>query len=309
MAACAGRAATARCNEFSSTLPRPAGPGSRLQPWRAVVREPSPHAWHSAAVFTRVVHLNVTHIHASRDRAARARRPGALEEMCGSCGSRAVSSSGPWSQYSCVWRSARCSGAPARRSLTVLPAGETRTEVRPLRGTGPCDRRRVLDSPGPSALVPSRLPAVSAAVRGAPPRPFGRWAGHIFRRRCHPSQVTRRRIPAVAWYSNGTCACGRRDRSRADSSVRRCAAIAGRGVHCSVLLGSAVLAAPRPIKGRCSYELKQQMVRARQRSDARPCRRGADGRVLRARRGFEPDESAVRDGPRPTHRPKLSTRE
>ena len=134
-------------NEFSSTPPRP-----------------------SAAVLTGVVHLNAPHIHASRDRAARTRRPDALEEMCGSCGSRAVSSSGPWSQYSCVWRSARCSGAPARRSLTVLPAGDTRTEVRPLRGTGPCDRRRVLDSPGPSALAPCRLPAVSAAVRGGPGR-------------------------------------------------------------------------------------------------------------------------------------------
>ncbi len=132
-------------NEFSSTPPRP-----------------------SAAVLTGVVHLNATHIYASRDRAARTRRPDALEEMCGSCGSRAVSSSGPWSQYSCVWRLARCSGTPARRILTVLPAGDTRTEVRPLRGTGPCNRRRVLDSPGPSALAPSRLQAVSAAVRGAP---------------------------------------------------------------------------------------------------------------------------------------------
>ncbi len=45
--------------------------------------------------------------------------------------------------------------------------------------------------------------------------------------------------------------------------MRRCAAIAGRGVYCSVLLGSAVSAAPRPIKGRCSYELKQQLVHAR----------------------------------------------
>jgi hypothetical protein len=110
------------------------------------------------------------HIHASRDRAATTRRPGALEEMCGSCGSRAVSSSGSWSQYCQAWRSAGCSGAPARRSITVLPAGDTRTELWPLRGTGPCDRRRVLDSPGPSALASSGLPAVSAAVRGGPGR-------------------------------------------------------------------------------------------------------------------------------------------
>ncbi len=49
------------------------------------------------------------------------------------------------------------------------PAGwRHATELRPLHGTGPCDRRRVLDSPGPSALAPSRLPAVSAAERGAP---------------------------------------------------------------------------------------------------------------------------------------------
>jgi hypothetical protein len=33
------------------------------------------------------------------------------------------------------------------------------------------------------------------------------------------------------------------------------------------------------------------------------------GRVLRAQRGFELDESAVWDGPRPTHKPKLSARE
>jgi hypothetical protein len=105
-----------------------------------------------------------------------------------------------------------------------------------------------------------RCPPPYAAPR---PRPFGRWAGHIFRRRGHPSQVTRRRIPAVAWYRSGTCACRRPDRSRADSSVRRCAAIADRGVHCSVLSGSAGSAAPRPIKGRCSYELKQQLVHAR----------------------------------------------
>ena len=64
----------------------------------------------------------------------------------------------------------RCSGAPARRSITVLPAGDTRTEPRPLRDTGPRDRRRVLDSPGPSALASSGLPAVSAAVRGGPGR-------------------------------------------------------------------------------------------------------------------------------------------
>lgn len=102
------------------------------------------------------------------------------------------------------------------------------------------------------------------------PRPFGRWAGHIFRRRCHPSQVTRRRIPAVAWDRSGTCACRRRDRSRADSSVWRCAAIHGRSPFCSVLLRSAVLAPPRPIKGRCSYELKQQLVHARQEGPCAP---------------------------------------
>ena len=51
------------------------------------------------------------------------------------------------------------------------PAGwRHATELRPLRGTGPCVRRRVLDSPGSSALAPSRLPAVSAAVRDGPGR-------------------------------------------------------------------------------------------------------------------------------------------
>jgi hypothetical protein len=44
------------------------------------------------------------------------------------------------------------------------------TELRPLRDTGPCDRRPVLDSPDPSALAASRLPAVSAAVRDGPGR-------------------------------------------------------------------------------------------------------------------------------------------
>ena len=49
------------------------------------------------------------------------------------------------------------------------PAGwRPATELRPLRDTGPCARRRVLDSPGSSALASSRLPAVSAAVRAAP---------------------------------------------------------------------------------------------------------------------------------------------
>ncbi|ADB74552.1 hypothetical protein Gobs_1847 [Geodermatophilus obscurus DSM 43160] len=51
------------------------------------------------------------------------------------------------------------------------PAGwRHATELRPLRGTGPCARRRVLDSPGSSALASSRLPAVSAAVRAGPGR-------------------------------------------------------------------------------------------------------------------------------------------
>ena len=51
------------------------------------------------------------------------------------------------------------------------PAGWRRaTELRPRRGTGPCDRRHLRDSPGPSALAFSGLPAVSAAVRGGPGR-------------------------------------------------------------------------------------------------------------------------------------------
>jgi hypothetical protein len=53
----------------------------------------------------------------------------------------------------------------------------------------------------------------------APAASSGWWAGHTSPRRCHIRQVTRRLIPAVAWYSNGTCACRRGDRSRADSSV------------------------------------------------------------------------------------------
>jgi hypothetical protein len=51
------------------------------------------------------------------------------------------------------------------------PAGwRHATEPQPLRGMGPCDRRRVLDFPGPSVLASSRLPAVSAAARGGPGR-------------------------------------------------------------------------------------------------------------------------------------------
>jgi hypothetical protein len=56
-----------------------------------------------------------------------------------------------------------------------------------------------------------RCPPPSATAR---PRPPGRWTSRTSRRRAHTSQVTRRRIPAVAWYSMGTGVCRRRDRSR-----------------------------------------------------------------------------------------------
>ena len=55
------------------------------------------------------------------------------------------------------------------------PAGwRHATELRLLRDTGPCVRRRVLDPPGSSALASSKLAAVSAAVRAAPAASSGR---------------------------------------------------------------------------------------------------------------------------------------
>jgi hypothetical protein len=134
------------------------------------VRKPSPHAWHSASALTRVVHLNATPCHGSRDRAATTRHRGALGGCVGpvDCGrsprlDRGRSTRGPGARQ----------GARARREAQHHdPAGwRHATELRPLRGTGcPCEGRRVLDSPGPSALAASGLPAVSAAVRGGPGR-------------------------------------------------------------------------------------------------------------------------------------------
>ena len=173
----AGRAGTARWMRALVDSARPPAPGSTLA---------APESCRAQAVSTCVAVGFRAHRGGPPERNPTSMRAvivrrrlvvqAPLEAMCGSCGAQAVSSSGPSSQYSWAWRSARCSGAPARQSFTLLSAGNTRTGLRPLHDTGPCDRRRVLDSPGPSAS--SGLPTVSAAVRGAPAASPGRWAGH-----------------------------------------------------------------------------------------------------------------------------------
>ena len=181
------------------------------------------------------------HIHASRDPRRELVVQVPLEGMCGSCGSRAVSSSGPSSEYSWAWRSARCSGTPAKQSSTVLPAGDTRTELRRLRGTGACDRQRVLDSPGPSALAPCRLPTVSAAVRDGPAASSG--------------AVDVSHLPAEGPHQSG------------DETADPGCGLVQHGHGCvsppRSVEGSAALAAPRPIKERSLHE-PQQLMRARQ---------------------------------------------
>ena len=112
------------------------------------------------------------------------------------------------------------------------------TELRRLRGTGPCDRRRVLDSPDPSALAASRLPAVSSAVRDGPGRVL-----RVVGRAHLPEAVSPQTGDETANPGSGLvqqwhlCACRRRDRSRADSSVCQCVAIDGRRAYCSGRLG------------------------------------------------------------------------
>ena len=102
----------------------------------------------------------------------------------------------------------------------------------------------------PGSVRPRALQAaggVRRRLRRSPPRPPRRWTSRTSRRRAHTSQVTRRRIPAVAWYSIGTGVCRRRDRSR--------------GRLCQPLLARS--------RGRCLYE-PQQLVRARQQQRCSP---------------------------------------
>jgi hypothetical protein len=96
------------------------------------------------------------------------------------------------------------------------PAGWRHTD----RTAAPPQHRRVRPPTCPRLPGSVRPRALQAAggVRRRPrrprPRPSGRWTSRTSRRRAHTSQVTRRRIPAVAWYSVGTGVCRRRDRSR-----------------------------------------------------------------------------------------------